>query len=112
MKDFINLSLEKILLRGKIRKMFDKPQIIEEIDIERHMNDNASRFERNSFVQKRYNYMQNLLMRVQGLSDKDFETACLTFESIVDTFNKKTFKSNEQDGVSKNNLSQFITTAK
>ena len=92
--------------------MFDKPQTIEEIDIERHMNDNASRVEMVSLVQKRYSYMQKLLIKSQVLSDKDFETAFSTFESVVETLNQKKLKSSDRDKTEKSKLSGLITDSK
>lgn len=89
--------------------MFDKPQTFEELDIERHMNDNASRVEMVSFMQKRYSYLQKLLLKAQSLSDKDFETAFSTFESVVETLNQKKQKIEESDKMSKNKFSNLIT---
>jgi hypothetical protein len=87
----------------------DTPESINEIDIERHMNDNASRVEMISFMQKRYSYMQKLMSKAQILSDKDFETAFTTFESVVDSLSQKKQKNSDLDKPDKNRLTNFIT---
>ncbi len=75
--------------------MWDEVQNIEEIDLERHMNDCASRLEMVSTVQKRYSYVQKILLKSQVLSEKDFQTVFSAFESMVDSLNQKKLKENQ-----------------
>ena len=63
--------------------MSDKVQTIDANDIERHMNEQACRAEMVCFSNKRYSYVQKILLKAEPLSDKDFETAFATFESLV-----------------------------
>lgn len=80
--------LAKLQTTDEISLQADLPHV-SAVDLERHMNDSATRIEMLSHTQKRYSYMQKLFLKVQALSDKDFETAFTTFESVLETLNKK-----------------------
>ena len=90
--------------------MFDNLLTIEERDLERHMNDNASRVEMSSLMQKRFANMQKLLLKAQTLSDRDFETAFSSLESIVESLKKKSLKQEPTEKTTNNKLSQLIAT--
>jgi hypothetical protein len=57
-----------------------------EVDIQRHLADLASRAEVMSASNRRLVLMQRLMARIQVLSDKEFDSAYQTFESLVDKF--------------------------
>ncbi|MEY2988129.1 MAG: hypothetical protein RJB13_1650 [Pseudomonadota bacterium] len=59
------------------------------LEIERAMNDQASRCDSMGRLQKRNVILQQLLSRVQGLSDEDFAAAFDTFSSLVETLEAK-----------------------
>ena len=58
---------------------------VNEIELARMMEDQAARFDSMGRLQKRNFILQQLLTRVQGLSDEDFESAFATFSSMVST---------------------------
>ncbi|MEY2987157.1 MAG: hypothetical protein RJB13_678 [Pseudomonadota bacterium] len=65
------------------------------LELERMMSDQAARCDSMGRVQKRNSILQQLLSRVQGLSDEDFETAFETFQSLIATLETKRRKSDE-----------------
>ncbi len=89
--------------------MYETPKDIPELDLERHMNDHASRVQMNSLGHKRIVVMQKLLLKIQGMNDKDFDTAYTTLESVVDNLSKKPLGSEDKDKGVKKNLSTLIT---
>ena len=58
----------------------------QEVDIQRHLFDMAARAEIASAVNKRHALMQRLMARIQVLSDKEFETAYHTLDSMIERF--------------------------
>ncbi len=93
----------------KAKKMMPESQLqINLLDLERHMNDNASRVEVVSSVQKRFSLLQKILLKAQVLSDQDFETAFNSFDAMVDNLKQKTQKKLEQENTSSNKLNQVI----
>ena len=105
----------KMAIREKKEGCFviDKtPETIDEIDLARHMDDNASRVEMVSLLQKRFSYMQRFLLKAQALSDKDFETAFSTFESAIEVLNHKKQKNEVPDKNLKGGLSNLMTSAR
>jgi hypothetical protein len=60
-------------------------------------------------MQKRFSYMQKILLKAQMLSDKDFEAAFLTFESAIEALNHKKQKNEGSDKSLKGGLSGLIT---
>jgi len=65
------------------------------LELERMMNDQAARCDSLGRLQKRNSILQQLLSRVQGLSDEDFETAFETFASLISTLESKRRKVDE-----------------
>ncbi len=92
--------------------MFETPKDIPQIDLERHMNDYASRVQMSSLGQKRVATMQKLLLKIQSMSDKDFDMAFSTIETVVDnlTQKKQSPMESDKDKSTKNNLSNMITS--
>lgn len=66
------------------------------IELARAMEDQAARFESMGRLQKRNYILQQLLARVQGLSDEDFESAFATFSSMVTTLEARRKKKEEE----------------
>jgi hypothetical protein len=62
------------------------PALPGEIDIQRHLLDIAARTEVSSAVNRRQALMQRLMARIHVLSDKEFETAYHSLDSMVDRF--------------------------
>jgi hypothetical protein len=65
------------------------------LELERMMDDQAARSDSMGRVLKRNSILQQLLSRVQGLSDEDFETAFETFTSLISTLESKRRKSDD-----------------
>ena len=65
------------------------------LELERMMDDQAARSDSMGRVLKRNTILQQLLSRVQGLSDEDFETAFETFTSLISTLESKRRKSDD-----------------
>lgn len=87
--------------------MSENPETINEIDLEHHMNDVATRVGMVSSMQRRYFNLQRIFLKAQLLSDKDFETALTSLETLVDTMAKK---KNGEDK-SKENIAKIITNS-
>ncbi|MFZ9520124.1 MAG: hypothetical protein ACO3A4_06565 [Silvanigrellaceae bacterium] len=68
---------------------------VSEMELARAMEDQAARFESMGRLQKRNFILQQLLTRVQGLSDEDFESAFATFSSMVTTLEARRKKNEE-----------------
>lgn len=66
------------------------------LELERMMKDQAARCDSMGRLQKRNSILQQLLSRVQGLSDEDFETAFDTFASLISTLESKRRKTDEE----------------
>lgn len=66
------------------------------LELERMMNDQAARCDSMGRLQRRNSILQQLLSRVQGLSDEDFETAFDTFASLISTLESKRRKSDDE----------------
>ncbi|MGY3802771.1 hypothetical protein ACWNT8_01705 [Pigmentibacter ruber] len=80
--------------------MADKKNVINETDLERHMNDQAARAESAGIAQKKFSNFQKLVTKVYSLSDKEFDIAFSTLESMLENFNnkkKEIEKENKQD---------------
>ena len=90
--------------------MSDKQDLIDETDVLRHMDNNACRIEMGSSIQKRFYHMQKLFQKTQVLSEKDFENAFTTFESVLETLNKKKPLEDEKDKVAKNKVTKLVTS--
>jgi hypothetical protein len=71
-------------------------QVFDEAELARVMDDQAARFASMSRLQKRNYILQQLLTRVQGLSDDDFESAFATFSSMVTTLEARRKKNDEE----------------
>ncbi|NBO37300.1 hypothetical protein EBU99_01820 [bacterium] len=67
-----------------------------EIELARTMDDQAARFDSMGRLQKRNFILQQLLSKVQGLSDEDFESAFATFSSMVTTLEAKRRRTDEE----------------
>ena len=65
------------------------------LELERMMDDQAACSDSMGRVLKRNSILQQLLSRVQGLSDEDFETAFETFTSLISTLESKRRKSDD-----------------
>lgn len=91
--------------------MSDKKTQIDINDLARHMGDQASRAESNGIAQKKYSHFQKLVSKVYTLSDKEFDVAFSTLESIIESFNNKKIKQNNEDNKqkSKSNAIEVIT---
>jgi len=74
---------QRAILMGSVR--MSQVQGVNEIELARMMEDQAARFDSMGRLQKRNFILQQLLTRVQGLSDEDFESAFATFSSMVST---------------------------
>ena len=72
---------QRVNLMGSLRMSHG----VNEIELARMMEDQAARFDSMGRLQKRNFILQQLLTRVQGLSDEDFESAFATFSSMVST---------------------------
>jgi len=70
-------------------------QSFDENELARLMDDQAARFDSMGRLQKRNYILQQLLTRVQGLSDEDFESAFATFSSMVTTLEARRKKREE-----------------
>jgi hypothetical protein len=68
---------------------------VSETELARAMEDQAARFDSMGRLQKRNFILQQLLSRVQGLSDEDFESAFATFSSMVATLETRRKKKEE-----------------
>jgi hypothetical protein len=77
------ISQQRAFLMGSVR--MSQLQGVNEIELARMMEDQAARFDSMGRLQKRNFILQQLLTRVQGLSDEDFESAFATFSSMVST---------------------------
>jgi hypothetical protein len=77
------ISQQRAILMGSVR--MSQLQGVNEIELARMMEDQAARFDSMGRLQKRNFILQQLLTRVQGLSDEDFESAFATFSSMVST---------------------------
>ncbi|APJ04754.1 hypothetical protein [Silvanigrella aquatica] len=77
--------------------MTDKKVQINEDDVARHMRDQACRAESGGIAQKKYSHFQKLVTKVYALSDKEFDIAFSTLESMIENFNSKKTKPNEDD---------------
>ncbi|WGL61068.1 hypothetical protein QEJ31_05600 [Pigmentibacter sp. JX0631] len=80
--------------------MTDKKSVINETDLERHMNDQAARAESAGIAQKKFFNFQKLITKVYSLSDKEFDIAFSTLETMLENFNnkkKETEKENKLD---------------
>ncbi|MEY4066364.1 MAG: hypothetical protein RIR26_2572 [Pseudomonadota bacterium] len=69
---------------------------LNETDLARLMDDQAVRIDSVGRLQKRNFILQQLLSRVQGLSDEDFESAFTTFSSMIATLEAKRKKAEEE----------------
>lgn len=69
---------------------------LNETELARLMDDQAARMDAMGRLQKRNFILQQLLARVQGLSDEDFESAFATFSSMVSTLESKRRKQEEE----------------
>ena len=69
---------------------------LNETEIARMMDDQAARIDSMGRLQKRNFILQQLLSRVQGLSDEDFESAFATFSSMIATLEAKRKKVEEE----------------
>lgn len=69
---------------------------LNETELARLMDDQAARMDAMGRLQKRNFILQQLLARVQGLSDEDFESAFATFSSMVSTLESKKRKQEEE----------------
>jgi hypothetical protein len=77
------ISQQRAILMRSVR--MSQLQGVNEIELARMMEDQAARFDSMGRLQKRNFILQQLLTRVQGLSDEDFESAFATFSSMVTT---------------------------
>ncbi|NBW82305.1 hypothetical protein EBR21_11180 [bacterium] len=68
---------------------------VNEMELARAMEDQAARFDSMGRLQKRNFILQQLLTKVQGLSDEDFESAFATFSSMVATLEARRKKKEE-----------------
>ncbi|MEN9809856.1 MAG: hypothetical protein RLZZ488_1423 [Pseudomonadota bacterium] len=69
---------------------------INETEIARVMDDQAARFDSMGRLQRRNFVLQQLLSKVQGLSDEDFESAFATFSSMVTALEARRRKQDEE----------------
>jgi hypothetical protein len=83
-------------------KMTEKKVQINEDDLARHMGDQASRAETSGIAQKKYSHFQKLITKVYSLSDKEFDIAFSTLESMIENFNSKKLKPDEEEKKQKN----------
>ncbi|KAB8028138.1 hypothetical protein [Fluviispira multicolorata] len=84
-----------------------KKNQIDEKDLARHMGDQACRAESNSLAQKKYSHLQRLMSKISALSDKEFDIAFSTLESMLENFNTKKTKK-EDDKISNKNKENAI----
>lgn len=86
--------------------MSSKKNCIDENDLARHIEDLACRMESQSIAQKKYSHMQRLLSKISTLSDKEFDIAYSTLESMIDNFSNKKVNNEEKpkNNVAKNSL--------
>ena len=77
------ISQQRAILMGSVR--MSQVTGVNAIELARMMEDQAARFDSMGRLQKRNFILQQLLTRVQGLSDEDFESAFATFSSMVST---------------------------
>ena len=77
--------------------MTEKKVQINEDDLTRHMRDQACRAETNGLAQKKFSHFQKLVTKVYALSDKEFDIAFSTLESMIENFNSKKAKPNEDE---------------
>ncbi len=82
--------------------MTEKKVQINEDDLARHMGDQASRAESSGIAQKKYSHFQKLITKVYSLSDKEFDIAFSTLESMIESFNSKKVKPDENEHKQKN----------
>ncbi|RDB36331.1 hypothetical protein [Spirobacillus cienkowskii] len=71
-----------------------KPELNED-DLLRYMRDQACRAETSGIAAKKFSHFQKLLTKVYSLSDKEFDIAFSTLESMIESFNSK--KTNSED---------------
>lgn len=69
--------------------MTEKKVEINETDLARHMGDQAARAESAGIAQKKFSNFQKLVTKVYSLSDKEFDIAFSTLESMLESFNNK-----------------------
>ncbi|BBH54194.1 hypothetical protein [Fluviispira sanaruensis] len=79
-----------------------KKNNIDEKDLARHMGDQACRAESNSLAQKKYTHLQRLMSKISALSDKEFDIAFSTLESMLENFNTKKSKVEDDKITNKN----------
>ncbi len=82
--------------------MTDKKVQINETDLARHMEDQAARAESSGIAQKKFTNFQKLITKVYSLSDKEFDIAFSTLESMLESFNNKKKETNKNDNLEKN----------
>ena len=82
--------------------MSEKKVQINEDDLARHMGDQAARAETSSIAQKKYSHFQKLITKVYSLSDKEFDIAFSTLESMIENFNSKKIKPDDEEKKQKN----------
>ncbi|WP_397599484.1 hypothetical protein [Silvanigrella sp.] len=82
--------------------MTEKKIQINEDDLARHMGDQASRAETSGIAQKKFFHFQKLITKVYSLSDKEFDIAFSTLESMLENFNSKKLNAKKDDSSEKN----------
>lgn len=87
--------------------MTEKKVQINEDDLARHMGDQACRAETSGIAQKKYSHFQKLITKVYSLSDKEFDIAFSTLESMIENFNSKKTKQNEEEKKQKSKASSI-----
>jgi hypothetical protein len=78
----------------------EKKNEVSELDLFRHMQDQAARVQMNSQWHKRNSDLQRLMAKIQTLSDAEFEKAYDTFESLVNNFNQRNAQDSKKKEVS------------
>ena len=82
--------------------MTEKKIQINEDDLARHMGDQASRAETSGIDQKKLFHFQKLITKVYSLSDKEFDIAFSTLESMLENFNSKKLNAKKDESAEKN----------
>ena len=80
---------------------------ISEIDLFRHMTDEASRFQVGSRMHSRSLVVQRLMSKIQCLTDGEFETAISALESMVEGYN---IRKKSDDKKSRNNSESQVAS--
>lgn len=83
-------------------------QDFSEIELARSMEDLAARVDSLGRYQKRNYILQQLLAKVQGLSDEDFESAFATFSSVVTSLEARRKKIQDERENDKNKPKDLI----